>query len=1062
MKQTKKALEIYTKGEVSTPSPLAEHRERYLQAYEQTEQEIIAKQNADNVQLPFLESLRRKVAKMVNSPDQNLPVVTRFDLYTGIRKLAERSTKDNGLKKLSQQLERGWHNEPLGTLTYGQVQALVKQFKDQYPRSKAADAIEAECTRVGLHKLPVARLARIAGKIESQADYDAAMEANGFAGDRPEQIRARALVRGLVELRGLQADAHLPSQKDDRSAVERVSDRIASLHKNADYNMAMSLMQKATALSKQLQQMLDKASMELHGDGLEADGQKLNNLASQLDGWVASLEAAATAAAPAPEVSAPAPSSPQAPKQPADPQPAGPVAPTKEESPWPGFPGLQPEFKPVEEQDMENAGLGRKWYDPRTWFQRTTPATASLMKSVTAALDTLDDCQFKDELSKFASDLQAQMAPPMEDPEDELLMEEPGLDMPKMDPMGPDELGGDMMDGEVQMPELDEGAQLIQEIEQAADEIILDAPPEAADYIDHEMAEDHMAPPGTAQWGAEEILNEGHTAPPPTDEWLQEEMDEMAGGGPAGGPGMDLGGPMAPPSGPPMGAGPMGAPPKPPMKMPMGASMKTAGEKNKGKGIPLPGKIQTHPKVTTYAKDVGKDGGKVLKAADIENLLLRGETVKVGHVAILINDANEVEVWNKDAGRACDLLHLDGAIADFIGMVRDAQKAKQAEKLNCTFRIAEMVHVPCEACGDMTLFTKAANISEDEYNCPCGHLISARSVDELMALTKWGKAFQMNVQYPLTQDPNQNKLVRERILRALHMLSAGNVKIDDEGRGYIVSTLWNVEDGDVAKLQKQMQAMGAQPQSQRVGQEMGGGGGGGGMGMGGPKTTPQAPAAPAVPTNADMPGMTLADVANAAFLNYRAQGLPLMDAMKTFVKEHGERWGGNAAEDPNVMAAMMTNYSGGGGAPAGGAPGMGGGATPPPSPATNVMAAVAKDAQEKANFEPKVRKPKDHVSVPKDLGPDSETKGGIPSPGSIKSQPNKQQHQKLSPKDLGKDSEGKDLLPDPGKPKMNHLPTDQKGISLPEKGLDGDHEGDDPFKTPSLGKKPSVKNKQKI
>jgi hypothetical protein len=80
----------------------------------------------------------------------------------------------------------------------------------------------------------------------------------------------------------------------------------------------------------------------------------------------------------------------------------------------------------------------------------------------------------------------------------------------------------------------------------------------------------------------------------------------------------------------------------------------------------------------------------------------------------------------------------------------------------------------------------------------------------------------------------------------------------------------------------------------------------------------------------------------------------------------------------------------------------------------------------------------------------------IPTPGRVKTQPNKEQHQKLAPKDLGKDSETKGSIPVPGTPKVEHNPKSQPGVRLPDKKLDADSEPNSPFTDPSLGAVPSV------
>lgn len=919
--QTRKALAQLSKGgkvyEDRVNSPLLERSAEYLEQYENTETRIIAKQQDQEMALPFLDSLRRKVASMVSSPNEALPVVTRFDLYTGIRKISERSAKDMGLRRLAQQLEHVWQADPLGSLTYGQVKELARSFKDTFPRSAAADAIEAECSRVGLHKLPVAKLARLAGKVTSQEDYEAIVHANKLDGDRVEQVRARTLIRSLVSMRSGSTDAA-------DAVADKLAERNASVEKAADYEFSMKLLTDAQSLADTIGNALDQASQEAFGDGFEEAGQMMQDLSSKLDQWMGGLTDVRDRMQIQPEQ--------QAPQQ----APAKPAKPAK--------PPMSPEEQQLQ-QDKSDAGMGKKLFDPRTWFAAKGQETIKLAKSAAKVADLFEAGEMAESLYKFSSTLAAitgQLAPMMPKkpmgPPGEMDMpmdEEPGMDM-GMEP--PAEMG----DGMVQQPELEQGVNVLEEIDQAADEIIQEAPPQAVDYIQHEMGEGHLAPPGTAEWGAEEILNEGHEFAPPTEGWLQEEEEEL--GLAPGGDAMPMPEklPMAPPGGAPPHAGPgemhsnmemMGKAPPGMEDTVMKLKKQYPGEPEKafatawsiynknhgkqgqkdeeapveekrpgGKGIPLPkGKIKQQQEVQTYAKKVTPSGGgKALKASDIEGKLLDGKRLKVGDVSIHINANDEVELWEKGAGRACALIDLDVAIADFMGM---------------------------------TGLDKAAQ-------------------------------------------------------------------------------------------------------------------------MGAP---PAAPAAPAPGAPGVSPSSPLSEIISSGLTHYKNMGMGFLPAVSQLKKDFKERETEFDAPEAGMLV-MAVGSQLWGGAPAA-APAEGAApaepAAPPSNPVMPMAAAVEKDAEGKMK-EPAIRKPKDHVSVPKDVGPDSETKESIPTPGgAIKTQPNKEQHGKLSPKELGKDSEGEDLLPDPGKPSATHDPKSNSGVSLPAKGLDKDLEGEDPFKTPGLKSTPS-------
>lgn len=1003
--KTLKALSILSKGEKNeetVESPLAKHAARYKAEFEQREEEVLAKQTAARVELPFVKAFQAKLARAISTaPADNMPIVTRFDIYSSIRKIAERSVNDRGLKDLTIKLEKVWQAEPVGSLSYGEVRGLVSMYKDQFPRSKAADALEAEVGRVGMHKLPVAKLARIAKNIKTQHDYDIAMEVNGYASDRPEAIRARSFVRALVEMQGDSVHTAAPKKRDDRDMAHRVADRVER-----------------------------EAKM--------------------------------------------------------------PFPPKDEEEELPGE--LEPEMSPLDE-----------------------------------------------------------MAPPEELPGEELGAP---LDM-DMDPSAP--------------PELESGEELLQEIQDVSTEIVNDAPPEALPFIEHEEAEGHhTAPVGTPTWGAEEVLLEGHESAPPSPEWMAEEAEEIMQGGPTDMPG-DL-----PDEDMPLDLG------LPPEEEEFPMQLGAAADSKKGKGIPLPPKAKSQPKVTTYMPK--PNGGKVLKAELVEDAILAGRRVVHGGISIHINDKNEVELWNKNAGRACDLISVDTAIADFLNMVNVAKKASIKPIVKFAFTLKALVDVPCDGCGSVTMFEKAASES-DSYKCECGTLIPATITAELAKIGLGFQSYEVTVQY--------SPLDKEHIIGMVQSVSPHTKVVSDTGKVMVLSFIADEGQQDVDLVKQQIEGLGGlnkivgvkplaeessgeeQMEVQRgPGEAYPEGGPGSAEGfepknedpadrvqspgqipvrkkksqVGGPDAANQSelefaqpkmgPGAtpPALPTDKSpmspgtepwpaqdvqrqmselakggmpdeqvlkqmvemgaivnaqdpfaqemlnkakmaskkaqalppsgglpppVPGATapaapaqddalpMNEVIQAALTNYKAQGMNLFQAMKELQKEHGERLseaGAEAAGDFLHMAQEL--WTGGSNPGAGVAVDLGG------SDAVSLMAAKKSAADSKMKA-PSLHKPKDHVKV-SPPGEDSSTKDLLPVPGKIKSQPGKPKG-KLSDTNLGDDSSVKDLLPSPGKPSANHSPTSQSGTKLPAKKLDSDSEGNDPFNTPALKAEPKVK-----
>lgn len=1079
---TKKALSILSKGDkvYEDRSTSMLNSDKFLDMYNERERAIMEKKSADSVPLPFLESIRRKVSKMVESPNESLPIVTRFDLYTGIRKLSERAPSDAGLKRLASQLERAWHTEPMGALSYGDVNGLVKLYRDQHPRSKAADAIEAECSRVGMHKLPVAKLARIASNITSQEDYDMAMESNGFAGDRAEQVRARSLVRELVALRGAGVDANLPEAQDERTIDERISDRFAreaAIEKNAGYAEAEQMLASASDMAAQMAQLVDNAARDLFSDGIDIAGQTAQALSRSLEQWHGQLtDLRDNAATPSEEqVDAMQPKPPAAPAAPADPE-------------------LQ--------EDMAGAQMKKKWYDPRTWSLQGRQASARIASQAAAAASYFEG-EIGTELFKFAQFMRqietrmAQLAPPDE------------LDMPPKSPLEmememdapldmPGDMPGDMPadapgNGEVGEQELAQGVDIVQDIQEMATEIVDEAPPEAMDYLQHEMDEGHTAPVGTPTWGAEEVLNEGHEFAPPSEEWLQEELEELMAddggmGDEMGPPGLD-----APDMGPPaVGAGEHDAQgigndsvvpggmsqnhtayrcPECGMLTGKGhgnaCSKKQQPTRNidtpgfdggtyqaaKGKGIPLPdSKIKQQPNDKSLV-EVPEDGGKALKASEIEEAILDGKTVqsKSGAIKIRLNENDCVELWDRTAGRECDLYDLDIAIADFINMANHEVKVAAAHK-RATATV-NVVDVPCDICATISQFQIAASV-KDSYGCECGNLISAGLIHSLVKLGQLQVRKVAQMAAP-DYDGMAQEIVnsgsaydRRDMVHAVMDMHEANPTFDPDELMEHVDAMAKVHKTNnplpnvappqapmaplAPKAPKAPNAPMSAPTAGRKAQDAM-------PAPGGPPVAAPPPAAPAPAAPAAAPAgeeenpvtdMPVDEVIKGAFVNYKAQGMKLQEALRTFMKEHGDlmespKWTPDADA---IFVAMQTQYYTS--APA---------ATPAAAPAMPMAAQKV--------LEPAIKKhDKDHVSVgAKPLGKDSQGEDLLPSPGRIKQQQGKPQGN-FSSTDMGTDTSS-DEWSEPGTAKSSP----NKG-KLPNKNLGTDTEGNDPFKTPALGK----------
>ena len=624
--QTRKALGVFNKSaqeDTKVSKDLSDSADKFLKQYDDREKYIASRKHQYEMSLPFVEALKNKIAKVTKTAtDESMPVIGTFEIYSAIKRVAERSSSDRGLKRLALHLEKSWHDNKSGSVTYGQLRSLVAVYKDQFPKSKAVDALQSECARLGYHKLPVAKLTRIASKIKNQSDYDIAMEVNDLAGDRPEQIRSREFIRAMAER---SASLASESSKDHRSASERVLDRMASIDKEADLMGAIEKMKYAKEMAASLIEQLNLASQDMFEDGLDSDGQALNDLADQLGQWSSQLSSIdQSASGDSSAESMPSSAAPQSERM-------GPDVPLWDRK---TFSGPSPSERAQESQDagdLEGAGMSKKWWDPRTW---SFGKMSNLLDALDAATALVPDRKYARILEKFA-----QMLPPPEEfGEDELLAPPAEDSFPPVE--SPADLPSGMPSDALPSSDVDTG-DLAQAVDMMRDveELVQDeAPPSVQNYIDHEMAEGHhTALPGSSAWGAEEVLFEDHQSPPPSEQWLAEEEAEI------------LGEPASAPM--------------PPPEMPIMAAKKT-------KGMPLPGKIKSQPNQERKLKFGPSDAARVLKASYLENALLAGKKIVAGRLSMFVNDNDEIELWRGGSGRAASLKDIDTVIADFRRMAQ--------------------------------------------------------------------------------------------------------------------------------------------------------------------------------------------------------------------------------------------------------------------------------------------------------------------------------------------------------------------------------------------------------
>jgi hypothetical protein len=381
------------------------------------------------------------------------------------------------------------------------------------------------------------------------------------------------------------------------------------------------------------------------------------------------------------------------------------------------------------------------------------------------ALDRVErEAQFDETMPPGGQGPENSPAPEMETPE-EMMQAEP----PPGAPPGP---GGDS-------PQTDEAVDLIQQVEEFVEQT---APPEAEPYIQHEMSEGHEYPVGTAPWGFEEA-EEGHTSPPPTEEWQQEEVEEIKGN---------------PPS-----AGGMGHPP--PGRETMGASKMA-----KGLDQPMPKGNEGPPQrqVQTYMPKPKEDGGTELKSAsEIENDLLSGLTVTANNCSIRISESDEVELYVRGAGRACDLMYMDTAIQDFLKSASEAAPAPAPLAFEGAYRISKLVPVPCDRCASISYFPDVDGA--EYYACDCGNKIAAAGVDMLVKTGQLEKEFRIEVALPHDANKASADARKRAIIRTVETAMPYAQMTGDEGN-VVAFNVRNTDEAELRKVEHKLKAMGVQ------------------------------------------------------------------------------------------------------------------------------------------------------------------------------------------------------------------------------------------------------------
>lgn len=178
---------------------------------------------------PMLASLQRALQAEQHEAltDSKLPAVLAFDAYCVMKDASKEQPEDRGLKQATNALFTRWQEEPLGHMTVGELVAFRDQVNDMFPKSAAKRVFDISIPEVGFQTLTnLPYLTRIAADIVDQESYERVIEANGLDGDRPEDWRARAYIKGLASLIETQDPFEL-RQPTLREATERALAHVA-------------------------------------------------------------------------------------------------------------------------------------------------------------------------------------------------------------------------------------------------------------------------------------------------------------------------------------------------------------------------------------------------------------------------------------------------------------------------------------------------------------------------------------------------------------------------------------------------------------------------------------------------------------------------------------------------------------------------------------------------------------------------------------------------------------------------------------------------------------------
>lgn len=194
---------------------------------------------------PALKAIEKRLAAERERElfDSALPAATRFDLHAALSDALEQHPSDRGLKTAKAHAYQIWERDPHGTVAVGDLARFREHYRKTHPKSRVAGVIEDAIKRSGFGGLKVAKIAHIASTIEGateeeiEANYITACKQNGLDSNKPEHVRARAYLRGLLKLAAEEANEDPDYSADGavrRAAAGMAAEEDAILQKIAE------------------------------------------------------------------------------------------------------------------------------------------------------------------------------------------------------------------------------------------------------------------------------------------------------------------------------------------------------------------------------------------------------------------------------------------------------------------------------------------------------------------------------------------------------------------------------------------------------------------------------------------------------------------------------------------------------------------------------------------------------------------------------------------------------------------------------------------------------------